>query len=458
MTTPQPRPAREYHLSSPGEGVYRVILEEVATGTAAQAFFTGIHDVETVRLPPGDYLSAITDVGKNLVVAGERVRLPDVGGLVALPRFQEPIRRSGLGSGRAASGLNTRASTMMDARSSRGSADGAAADRQTGHRESLRDASPDRGMTADGRAAASLLFDAALSEDVAPGSIGGWRAPVELSVTTNRDGETGALRIEMEDRAQVRRSRLRLTVGIEGRPAIRVPLPLFLGGLAVTITPTRTVRGPDVQVEVAARDVRTQGLLVALGDLDPEEAASVVTWASGTQADAVAVLADKSRDLWAAAAAALVLTRIGRLEEVADWSHNLARLAPHIADAGVVAAWATLGFGNGPNDVVEDHAMDLLRRSARTGAPTFTAGNSLLLEVLGGLRASAIQKRVARQADAEYRRATRRSRSRVFRSPLMIWEQSGERLQGGRLRGPRYFSVAHGELVGGERPRFTLVS
>lgn len=74
----------------------------------------------------------------------------------------------------------------------------------------------------------------------------------------------------------------------------------------------------------------------------PNEAASVVTWASGTKADASEVLARKSLNLWAAAAAAIVPTRTRSVGvgHVDAGSRSAGRRSPASASSKRRRAWS----------------------------------------------------------------------------------------------------------------------
>jgi hypothetical protein len=246
-----------------------------------------------------------------------------------------------------------------------------------------------------------------------------------------------------------RATRVRMSVGVEGRPTIRVPLPIFSRGVEVQIRSNLVENGPDASIAVSAVDQKVQGLVAALGDMSAEEALLVLDWASGGQDLATSVLFHKVQDPWAAAASALVLIRSGDLGDVASWITNLARLAPHIADASIAAAWAELATSSDDVGQAESSALEHLTRARRIGAPAFVVASSLATDMLASLRLTAQAPVVRRRASEEYTRAVARSRFRLFRTPFMIWEQPGEKLQGGRLPGLHYMSLARGSVGAG---------
>ncbi|MEA3052258.1 MAG: hypothetical protein QOG72_1161 [Sphingomonadales bacterium] len=430
MTATAAHASLKYRLRSPGDGVYRVRLIEASGDASAEAFFAGDFDEQTVELPPGEYWAIVSDVSTGATGRRIPIRLADAGELVTLPYAPGSARGPGQGP-LAPSPVAERA---IDRRSS------------TIHRE----AEPRRAgrFLSPPSLWATSLFDIRISEDHAPGSVGGWRAPEGLHIDLLKD-QGSSLELRIRDDREQRKSRVRMSIGIEGLPTIRVPLPLYRDGIVVKLHPAHGAEsGGDLLVEVTAANPKLQALVTALSDLSSDEALSVLNWAAeGTENSAIAFLAEKVRDLWAASAAAVLLVKCGRIAGVTSWLHNLARLAPHIADASITAAWASVAEGEGANIAeVERRAMDYLARAGRIGAPNYTVANSLNLELLSSLHATALDRKVRDRAAKEYRRATERSRFRLFKSPYMIWEEAGERLQGGRLAGDHYLELASGEL------------
>lgn len=423
-----------YRIQSPGRGAYRVRLSERSGGSAAEAFMAGSGMDATVELPPGEYWAVVTDIGTGKATGRVAVTLSDTDQPVNLP---DPLAPDGEMSAAPTPAVRRPSAGAIDRRPSNLPAD-----------ESVlasRVVAPSR--TSSGFPA--RRFDVSISEDRAPGSVGGWRKPAGLNVETDWGGASSGLRVRIRDDRHGRKSRVRMSIGLEGLPTIRVPLPLYRRGIEVAVHPSGDEDGnPDVRVEVTAADHRVQSLVTALTDLSSGEALSVLNWAAhGVDDMAIAILASKVNDLWAATVAALLLVKLGRTERVTQWLRNLARLAPHIADASIAAAWGSVADANLDIASAEKEAMDYLARAGRIGAPNYTVGNSLYLELLSSLHGTAADKKVCLAAEREYGKARKRSRFRLFKSPYMIWEEAGEKLQGGRLAGDHYLPVAHGTLT-----------
>lgn len=238
-----------------------------------------------------------------------------------------------------------------------------------------------------------------------------------------------------------------MTIGIAGGPAIRVPVPIYAEGTIIEVKPVRIGDQIDVGVEIKAINRQVQALVAALTELPGDEALKILRWNSNSPIkDAIEILANKQYDLWAATAAALLLVKARHLDDVAEWLQNLSRLAPHIADAGIAASWARAAQGTGGRRCTEQSVMEFLNQGLTVGAPTFSVGNSLALEMLSILRNSAEDENIRSTARTAYVRAARRSRYRIYRGPYMLWEQIGRNLQSGRLLGPRYLELVRGVL------------
>lgn len=458
---------RERRLLSPGEGIYRVRLSQQRGNHSAAAFFAGSQAEETVELPDGEYWVVVEDVTSGSTSARFPLSLRDVRTAVPLgpPPGRPAVPKRVVSSTRS---LDHRASTLGVGASGDlekkgfASRTGPRTARRSQDRDDRNDSEFRTGLSGHGgpfdpspRRRSNVpfrphrtqtRFEVAISEDAAPGATGGWRAPEGLTTRRIDPSSPGMLAMLVEG-AEPRTARVRMSVGIEGRPTIRVPLPLFSGGLEVHLRSMLVEGAPDVTVTLVARDVRVRALMAALGDLSSDEALAVINWAAGEHRLATEVLHRKVEDLWAATVAGLVLIRSGGVERVASWMHNLARLAPHISDASIAAAWTAIACPDGTLEDAEERAMDYLVRARRIGAPTFVVGNSLALDLLSSLRLTGATAKLRRRAAAEYDIAAKRSRFRLYRSPYMIWEQRGEKLQGGSLPGTRYLSIARGSVT-----------
>lgn len=379
--------AVSYRLKSPGPSAYRVQLVEkgpssaLTGGATAEALLTGAGDERPVLLPPGDYWGSIDDIG-----SGERRTLS-----------------LSLDSNQAAIDLQEAFSQSVPRRRSSSSALSGA--------ESI-------GAAAIG---GTVKFVVGLSEDRAPGHVGGWgAAAADMQVAIKREGSS--LRLQFGGPPSDRRSKYRVVIGLSDRRSIRVPLPRYRDGVEVVIALDATLPGRDLDIDVRALDPTVQALVAALSTSSRDESLTLVEWAGdGHVGNAVPFLAQKRQDLWAATAAALLLVRARRMAPFEQWFYNLAEFAPHIADSAIAAAWVTLATGTGPGADLEAKAMEYLRFSGRVGAPNFVAANSLGMELLNSLRTTAESDKVRAQAGEEYALMTKRSEHRLLGSPYMIY-------------------------------------
>lgn len=260
----------------------------------------------------------------------------------------------------------------------------------------------------------------------------------------------GSLLIQLHGDAR-RRRRVRLTLAIADRPAIRVPLPMFAEGCRIQISPLEVDGRADALVRIEAVDPRKQTLVAALRRLDPDEALSMLRWSSLDEAvpldTAMNILLHKQQDVWAATVAALVLARSFRLDKVQDWAFNLERLSPHINDAGVAAAWAQATDRALAPDEREAAVLDRLIRARRIGMPVFKATHGMALELLNAIRGASKDAAIRASARHELGIWTRRARHRLFEGPYFVWEQAGQGLRDGTLPENRYSRIALGWLT-----------
>lgn len=283
-----------------------------------------------------------------------------------------------------------------------------------------------------------------------PGDERGWLPVSDVQVHALDLMPDGSLSIQLHGDAR-RRRRVRLTLAIAGRPAIRVPLPMFAEGCRILISPLEVDGRADALVRIEAVDPRKQTLVAALRRLDPDEALSMLRWASpdeGAPLDtAMNILLHKHQDVWAATVAALVLGRSFRLDKVADWAFNLERLSPHIGDAGVAAAWAQATDRTLAPDAREASVLDRLIRARRIGMPAFKATQGMALELLNAIRGTSKDAAIRASARHELDIWTRRAGHRLFEGPYFIWEQAGQSLRRGTLPEDRYCRIAVGRLT-----------
>ena len=291
----------------------------------------------------------------------------------------------------------------------------------------------------------ALSFDVGLSHNWVQDEAG-WLAADDLEIATEVSSE-GTLQLRIEDLGLNKR-RVRLTLAIQGRPAIRTPLPLFAGGLSVSIAPLWINGDVDALVRIEAESPKKQALVAALSELGRDDARSVLNWTAGEQGEAAMdVLLHKKQDLWAATVAALLLARTYQLNEVTNWAYNLESFAPHISDASVAAAWARAADPSIDVELAEEKTLDHLKMSRKIGAPTFKITHSIALELLNAIRGSSPDPKRREQARHEMAIWVRRAQHRLFKGPYIMWEQAGRQLQKGRLPNERYLRVARGKLT-----------
>lgn len=469
-----------YRLMSPGGGAYRVQLTQLDGDEAAEVVFAGEGDETRVDLPPGDYRARVVELGQpagsgrgfkvRLSPDDQQVRIADWTSQPSLPvatsLFRPSIRSVRLPR---PSQLAPRSRNQEDVPppddplalpGPRPDSNPYLLEPTYALVPSIQSANRLPATFVSQRQEIAYLFPGtypslglrdftvAISEDRSPERSGSWTRPQLVRATPDPMDDGLRFRFEQGPARVPRKGyRARLTIGLEGVPAIRVPLPIFAGGSTVEIRPIAMGGQVDFSVEIRAADDRVQALVAALAELPGEDALKILTWnANARLDDAIMILAEKRRDLWAATAAALLLVRTRRIEEVAQWPINLARLAPHIPDAGVAAAWARATKGSGGRVQTERQVMRHLQRGLGVGAPTFSVANSLALEMLSTLRNTASDPEIRHAAQDLYVRTARRSRYKLYRGPYMLWEQSGANLQSGRLVGPRYLELARGRI------------
>jgi len=213
-----------------------------------------------------------------------------------------------------------------------------------------------------------------------------------------------------------------VTLKVDELPPVVVSAPIFSGG--VTINFTKQVEKPDLRVSIEPSSLRAKALVAALSGISADEAVSIVEWAQATTSTA-----DDHPDYWYATSAALLLIKTRTIStELARWMLNLARRAPSIPDAAVVAAWASAVIGDDPAEV-EDQVLHHLVTARRTGRAVFSAGQALAIELLSSLRSSAIDEKVQRAAHNELKEWLLIRNHTIKSSAFQIWEQPGQHIK-----------------------------
>jgi hypothetical protein len=299
-------------------------------------------------------------------------------------------------------------------------------------------------------------FSLGLSMNVSPDVRGGWR-PAEIAVEQHEAAE-GEVRLKLRSpNPRELSARRRLTVVVAGDLAWRTGLPLFPDGLWLTLRATSGPNGPDVVATRRPVNERTAVLVGALGRALPNEVTGILGAATGVGVDgidsdgrnlnskAMAALYDKGNDPWAAAAAALLLTRIGKSRNAIDWTMNLANRFEWLADASVAAAWAEVADPVGSPAEAEARSLKRLQTARGWGPPYFSASNALALQMLTSLALSASPE-VRRGAKAEHGLWTRHGLRAIRGGAFLAWELPGNTLRKGKLPRATYNTIVVGEV------------
>lgn len=456
MSKDAPTQNRTYDLQSPGEGVFRVTITSMDGNLEAEAFFAGAESSEEIVLPPGDYKARVEELVSGNMTGQFSVSLPDEEketidlATLFLPLSDTKQRLFGERMG-FASTLDQRASLHVPQEQRKRTALSRAQTSDRSEPSALRPKRVRLNRPAISLGAASerttqRRFEIGLSQDDAPHATGGWNAAEEVSCDAH--WQANRIVFSLYDNSWERRSKLQMTISVEGLPEIRVPLPMFAEGISVALISRWDGKQPDLGVEILPNNMRLRQLVGALTRLSDDESIEVLEWAAQDAGDETNEVAEsflyrKRADTWAAVLASLVPVRAGAYGR-AQWIYNLAKLAPHIPDAGILAAWVKLATGEGDEAELEIEALNYLKRASWAKQPAFTVANSLNLELLNSLRHSAKEVEVRKKADAIYRDALEYSRTRLFKSPFMIWEDMN-RLSRGQLMTPEvYMLVADG--------------
>ncbi len=473
-------------LVSPGEGVFKVALQDGNGINVAEFVLAGGSTSQRLQLPKGRYAASVLDVGQKklgetnftitagntqsiqLGMPGETLR----GGGDRKRTSGSSIKRWGRQQPSKIERFSTFASksemespsakrrrkrsggkVSFDSDAVRGFGfigNDAATDEGFDHFVEIPVQSLEAATPAQAESEPSTdcrKFDIGLSEDGQLGKRGGWLEPDDLTIGTHADPDTGILQIDIkDDRPEGRKSRVRISCSVEGLQTIRVPVPLYREGVSIFLHPRMGKDSVDFWIGLDAKDPAIEALVVALERMGREDALATLSSNGGGIDDAILILGKKRRDLWAATVAALILARTGNVGNRLQWFHNLADWAPHIADAPISAAWAEAARGEGDTIQIEARIFELLERSMAIGAPNFTAGHMMGLELLDSLRSTASDKAMRSAADGRYRQWMSRSKSRLFESAYLMWEHLGTSLTKGKLPDQRYLSVASGEL------------
>ncbi|MEO1920815.1 MAG: hypothetical protein ABGW84_02890 [Sphingomonadaceae bacterium] len=410
-------------------------------GVETEAFFAGYGSSEEIILPPGEYNGRLEEIFSGNTTRRFSLTLPDEDtGTIELGTIIAPPADDS----KQLIGRKTEFASSLDQRASLRAREMTSAFEGPGIRVARR---MTKSLAMADAPTVVRHFEVGLSQDDAPHAKGGWVPAV--NVACNVSWEADRLIFDLFDNDWKRRSKLQMTISIEDLPEIRVPLPMFADGISVALSSRWDGENPDLGVEIAPKDKRLGELVAALAKLSDEETIEVLEWAAGHSDDTAEIaegfLYRKRADNWGAVLAALVLVRAGEYGR-AQWVYNLAKIAPHIPDAGIAAAWVRMAVGEEDDAALEQDALQYLKRASWARQPAFSVANSLNLELLNSLRHSATKKSVRTKADELYRRALEVSRTRLFQSQFMIWEDIEARSKGRLLAPDIYTRLAAGTV------------
>lgn len=254
-----------------------------------------------------------------------------------------------------------------------------------------------------------------LSYDSAPMRFGGWRpfdGPWPLS--QSRDAESWTLEVRRDANSPDLRptnARLRLHIALEGQKILRLLLPIFEGGTAVTLR----VADSDVGVSIRPLDETLHVLMQA--------------FAAGSDADPMILLDKVARtgagsldeDPWALVVFGLLAQRKHPDAFTVQDALAAAGRFPWMSDASIVAA--NLILAQPQPDVGQ--ALSHLVHARRIGAPYFVATNALLGDLLVTLSADAPQVADRRRAGQELAIWRRRIPFQASAGPYFAWLTRG---------------------------------
>lgn len=296
------------------------------------------------------------------------------------------------------------------------------------------------------------ILSAGISIDGNPQFRGGWQAPQGLK-TERLDAATCVITPQA---SAVLKRRYRLTLALEGRSAVRLPTPLYRGGLTVFLKEIgaddpQSMRNTEpgssqdaarnLMIGAVAKDPWVQTLVGAL-DEDLAAATQLAERAQRT-GDGHGWLSDD--DPWAGVVSALLITRSGLIERWREPFVAFCRANDWCAETHILLALA------GISDTVDQEERDAaclahLTAADKVGAPTFYFAETLAARLLKSLWYTASDKAVQAQARDAYRRRLTRQSRRLRAGPYFAWEQAGSDLQSGRLPGDRYLVLLEGRM------------
>ena len=179
--------------------------------------------------------------------------------------------------------------------------------------------------------------------------------------------------------------RVRLSVAIEGVRVERLLLPMYRGGVQITISPS-PLSASDVELGVLPNDARLRALVRALIAGTALEAEAVRSLVRDTDA---LTTADRIVDPWEAILSALLSIRFPDEMPIltAALADGLAMLAPWAYDSHVIRARQLLYSTTAETGraAAAAAALDMLRKAQMCGSPYFSYVNQLFAEMIEAL-------------------------------------------------------------------------
>lgn len=266
-----------------------------------------------------------------------------------------------------------------------------------------------------------------LSYDAAPLAPGGWKpfhGPWDASVVP--DGPDTALEIRRDPgshRLTEENARLRVHVAVEKQKAMRLLVPMFMGGVRVT------VRVTDADVGVVVRP------------LDPTLHVLMQAFDAGSEADPLVLLDRVARtgsdaldsDPWAETVFGVLARRKHPDAYPVEHAVDAAKRFPWMADVSILAGNLLLTRARPDIDLALRH----LSHARRIGAPYFKVTNALLGDLLVTLAADAPDAFQRRRAATELALWRRRIPFQFAAGPYFAWLMRGG-ARSGRSLDARY--------------------
>ncbi|QHC37366.1 hypothetical protein [Komagataeibacter xylinus] len=147
---------------------------------------------------------------------------------------------------------------------------------------------------------------------------------------------------------------------------------------------------------------KSEAMVGSLSHSIRDEVSEILSWAAGSsEADAIRSIQHSRDDPWAAAAAALLLIRAGRGNELGSYVVRFAQRHPWMADAGIIAAWWQASRSN------ETECLTQLSRAREQGQIYYwnsLAAGEQLLSALGSGSKSTPLRAAARKELGRWKR------------------------------------------------------